>query len=240
MLLHSHQPSLCLCHYLHLMACCIINYTSMNNCSYCKTMFSSLASFCTICASTKWCYLVSPSFDSSMHTRSVHVAHVPIYYLTGQCRLLLRKNSITNVLIMSMSWIIFYTNYIFTLYAFPSAHSKDDDECGNDLTSNGWIFNTPLFAIFNSYFVYLILNNFVFSSCLHLCSLLCTSFSLAIHCIFSIALSTFIMLWTPKLWKCAQLSTTNVNCFQQSPCFFSSFEHPAHQIHFFICPPSFN
>jgi hypothetical protein len=50
--------------------------------------------------------------------------------------LLLFKNSNINVLVVSMSWIIVCTNCIFTLYVFPSTHSKDD-ECGGDLTANG-------------------------------------------------------------------------------------------------------
>jgi hypothetical protein len=55
-----------------------------------------------------------------------------------------------------------------------------------------------------------------------LCSFLYTSFSLVICCNFSIAFSTLILLWTPKLQKCTQLLATNVNYFRQLPYFFSS------------------
>jgi hypothetical protein len=145
-----------------------------------------------------------------MHIGSINVTHIPVYYLTCQHHLLLLKNSTINVLIISMSWIIVYANCIFTLYTFPSTHSEDDDECDDDLTSNSWIFNTPLFALLNSSSAFVLLNNFAFSSFLHLCSLLYTSFSFVIHCNFSIALSTSILLWTPKLWKCAQLPILKV------------------------------
>jgi hypothetical protein len=125
------------------MACCTFNYTFVNNCSSCATTFSSLASFYTVCASTKWCSLVSSSFDSLMHTRSIEV---PLNF---------------------MSWIIICTNYIFTLYAFPFAHSKDDDECGDDLLANGWIFNIPslstlLNSSLTSFFLAIILPLFSF------------------------------------------------------------------------------
>jgi hypothetical protein len=55
-----------------------------------------------------------------------------------------------------------------------------------------------------------------------MCSFICVSFSLIIRCSFSIALSALILLWTLELRKCAQLPTTNTNCFQRLPHFFSS------------------
>jgi hypothetical protein len=117
-------------------ACYTINCTFVNNYSSCATTLSSLVSFCTIYASIKWCSLTSSSSNSPMHTKSIDVAPSPICSLAHQCHLLLRKNSTTDVPIVFMSWIIVYTNCIFTLYAFPSAHSKDDDECDDDLTTN--------------------------------------------------------------------------------------------------------
>jgi hypothetical protein len=48
----------------------------------------------------------------------------------------LHKNWTANVLVIFISWIIVYTNCIFSLYVFPCAHFEDDDECGGDLTAN--------------------------------------------------------------------------------------------------------
>ncbi len=164
------------------------------------TTFSSLASFYTIYASTKCCFSALSSYDFSMHFGSINVARGPIYSLACQCCLLLCKNSITDVSIMSQLWIIVYTNCISSLYAFPSTHFKDDDECDNELIVNGWIFNTPFCVILNSSSTYFLFNNSTSSSNLCLCSLLCTSFSLTVHCSFSIALST---LYVPCIttWK---------------------------------------
>jgi hypothetical protein len=118
----------------------------VNKCSSCKTTFSSLASNCIVYASTKWHSSASSSFDSSMHTRSIDVTPSHVCSLARQHRLLLRKNLTTNVSVVSMSWIIVCTKYIFTLYIFPSAHSKDDDECSSNLTTNSWIFNIHLYS----------------------------------------------------------------------------------------------
>jgi hypothetical protein len=137
----------------------------------------------------------------------------------------------------TMFWIIIFANYIFSLYTFPCAHSKDDDECDNDLIGNGWIFNTPsLSTLFNSSSTFVFLNNSASSSCLCVCSLLCASFSLAIFYNFSMAICALMLLWIPKLWKHTQLLTTNVNCFQRLPCFFV-LEHPAYHIPFFTYMP---
>jgi hypothetical protein len=129
------------------MACYIFNYTFVNSCSSCATTFSSLTSFYIVCASTKWCSSTLSSFDSSMHTRSIDVALGLVCSLACQGRLLLCKNSTTYVLVISMFWIIVYVNCIFSLYAFLSTHFEDDDECGDDLITNGWIFNTPLCSL---------------------------------------------------------------------------------------------
>ncbi len=182
------------------MVCCTFNYTSMDSYSSFVTFF--LASFCIIYASTKWCSLALSSFDSSMHIGFIDVTYGPVYSLTCQCRLPLHKNSIVDVLIISMFWIIICTNYILSLYAFPSRHSKDDDEYVNDLTTNSWIFNTPSFSAFlNSFSTCVIHKSSTSSSYLHLCSLLYASFSLVISCSFTIPLSPLIVLWIPKLWK---------------------------------------
>ncbi len=118
------------------MAYYTFNCTSMNSCSSCTTMFSSLMSFCIVYASTKWCSSTSSSSDSSMYTRSISVAPSLVYSLTCQCCLLLHKNSIVDVPVVSMFGIIICVNFIFTLYAFLLAHSEDDDECDNDLKAN--------------------------------------------------------------------------------------------------------
>ncbi len=52
-LLHLHQPSLCFYHCLHLYGLLYFQLHFVNSYYYCTTMFSSLVSFCTICASTK-------------------------------------------------------------------------------------------------------------------------------------------------------------------------------------------
>ncbi len=98
--------------------------------------------------------LASFSSNSSMHTRSIDVAPNHVCFLTRRGCLLLQKNSTIDVLIVSMSWIIVCANYIFSLYAFLFAHSKDDDECDGDLTTNNWIFNTPSLYAFSQLLFY--------------------------------------------------------------------------------------
>jgi hypothetical protein len=83
-----------------------------------------------------------------------------------------------------------------------------------------------LSALLNSSSTFVFFNNLASFSYLHLCSLLCASFSLANLYSFSMALSALMLLWTAKLWKDAQLPTTNANYFQQLPCFFSSLNIP--------------
>jgi hypothetical protein len=116
---------------------CASTCTSMDRCASISMTFSSLVSFCVVYVSTK-CYSTSlSSFDYSINTESTDVALSLVYSLAHQCLLFLHKNSTTCVLVVSISWIIICTNYIFSLYTFPSAHSEDDDECGGDLTTNG-------------------------------------------------------------------------------------------------------
>ncbi len=134
------------------MACYIFNSTSMDNCSSFTTTFSSFTSFYNVNASTKCYSSTSSSFNSSMHIKSTNITPCPVCFLAHQHHLLLHKNSIAYILIVFVFWIIVCANCIFSLYAFPSAHSKNDDECGDDLITNGWIFNIPfLFTLFNSY-----------------------------------------------------------------------------------------
>ncbi len=116
--------------------CCTSTCTSMDSCSYTSTMFSSHVSFCTIYASTNCYSTTSSSSNSSMNTKSTNVAIGPIYSLAHQHLFLLRKNLIVDVPFVSISRIIVYKNHIFSLYTFPSTHSKDDDECSNDLIAN--------------------------------------------------------------------------------------------------------
>jgi hypothetical protein len=47
-------------------------------------------------------------------------------------------------------------------------------------------------------------------------------FPLLFVVVFQLHSLAFILLRTLKLWKCAQLLTTNANCFRWLPCFFSS------------------
>jgi hypothetical protein len=153
------------------MYCCIATCTFVDGCIYASTMFSSLASIYIVCASTK-CFSTTSSANSSMNIGSTNVIPSLVYSLTCQPLLLMRKNSIVDVWVVSMSWIIVCTNYIFSLYAFPSAHSEDDDECNGNFIANSWIFNMPSFStLLNSSFTYVLINNCTSSSCLHLCSL---------------------------------------------------------------------
>ncbi len=139
--------------------------------------------------------------NSSMHTGSTNVALGQVYFFACQHHLILHKKSTTYAPIISMSWIIVYTNYIFSLYAFPFARFEDDDECDDNFITNSWILNTPLCVFFNSFSTFVLLNNFASSSHPLMCSLLCVSFSFAFRCSLSITLSPRILLWTPKLKK---------------------------------------
>jgi uncharacterized membrane protein required for colicin V production len=78
-------------------ACCTSTYTFVDNYSSIATTFSSLASFYTICASTKCYSIASSSFDSSMNTGFIDVVLGLVYSLARQCHLLLCKNSIVDV-----------------------------------------------------------------------------------------------------------------------------------------------
>jgi hypothetical protein len=114
-----------------------IAYISVDGCTSIWMMFSFLAFICTICASIDCCSTTLSSFNYSMDTRSTNVALSPICSPIHQLLMLLCKNSIANVLILYILWIIICANYIFSLYVFPLAHSKDDDECDGDLITNG-------------------------------------------------------------------------------------------------------
>jgi len=116
-------------------ACYTFNYTFVDNYSFFATTFSSLVSFCIVYASTKCCSSSSSSSNSSMHTESINVAPSHICSLTHQHCLLLHKNSIANVLIISCLELLFVQTIFSSLYAFLSTHSKDD-ECDNNLTTN--------------------------------------------------------------------------------------------------------
>jgi hypothetical protein len=78
------------------------------------------------------------------------------------------------------------------------------------------------------------------SSYLHMCSFLYVSFSFIVFYNFLMPLFVLMLLWTPKLQKCAQLPTINTNYFQQLPRFFSVLQHPTHCIYFLTCLLSFN
>jgi hypothetical protein len=125
-----------------------------------QQMFSSLTSFCTICASTN-CYSTTSSYsDFSMNTKSTNVAPSMVCSFAHQCLLLLHKNLIVDVLVESISWIIVYTNCIFSLYAVPSTHFQNDDECGGVIIANNWIFNTlSHYDLLNSSSTSILFNN---------------------------------------------------------------------------------
>jgi hypothetical protein len=140
------------------MAYYTFNYTYVNNCSSCATTFSSLASFRIVYASIWRCSSTSSSSDSSMHTKFIDVVFGPIYSHACQRYLLLSKNSIANVLVIFVSWIIICVNCIFTLYAFHSVDSENDDECEATLQPMveystlliSLLFSTPLLLFFFS------------------------------------------------------------------------------------------
>ncbi len=115
-------------------------YTStcvfVDSCNYASTMFSSLGFLCVICASIKCCSTTSSSSDFSMNTRFTDVVLGHVCSLAHQHLLLLCKNSITNVLVISILWSIVCANCIFSAYTFLFTHLKDDDECGDNLTNN--------------------------------------------------------------------------------------------------------
>ncbi len=75
-------------------------------------------------------------------------------------------------------------------------------------------------------YISILFNNYASSYCLRLCLILWTSFSLAIIYSFSMALSTLMLLWSPKLRKHIQLPITNTKCFWQVPHFFPSLNIP--------------
>jgi hypothetical protein len=82
---------------------CTTTCTFVDGCTSTSTTFSSLAFICVVYASTTCCSIALSSFNFSMNTGSLDVHPSPPYSLTRQCFLLLCKNSITNVLIISMS-----------------------------------------------------------------------------------------------------------------------------------------
>ncbi len=83
-------------------AYCTSTCTDVDTCSSTSTTFSSLASFCTIYASKKCYSTTSSSSNFSMNIRSIDVALGPLCSFTCQCLLLLRKNSIIVVPVISM------------------------------------------------------------------------------------------------------------------------------------------
>jgi hypothetical protein len=62
--------------------------TSVDNCCFVATTFSSLVSFYTVYASTKCCSTILSSFNSSMNTRFTNVTPNPTYFFTCQHHLL--------------------------------------------------------------------------------------------------------------------------------------------------------
>jgi hypothetical protein len=183
------------------LGCAFVNvYTSMDGCTFSMT-FSSLASVYSNCASTNCCSTISSSSNFSMNTRSSKIALGHACSLAHQLFMMLHKNSIADLLVLYISWIIVCTNCIFSLYILPLSHYKDDDECDDDLTTNIWIFNTPShFTFCNSFSTSFFLN--IFSSSYFcwgsLCFFFLNYFLHFLNCIiynFSIILSTPMGLW---------------------------------------------
>ncbi len=106
--------------------------TFVDGYTFTSTMFSFLAFVCAICACID-CYSTLSSSDYLMNIRFIDVAPNPICFLSCQLLLLLHKNSTIDGLVLYISWIIVYTNCIFSLYVFPFAHFEDDDEYSGDL-----------------------------------------------------------------------------------------------------------
>jgi hypothetical protein len=137
-----------------------------------------------------------------------------------------------------ISWVIVCKNYIFSLYALPPSHYDDDGECGGDLTTNGWMFNTlELFVFLNFSFGFFFFNNFASSFYLCLCSFFYVSFSLTTLYNFTITHFALMLLCILELLKHTQLLTTNKlwQLFR-----FFVLKLPAHCIHFMTCSLSFN
>ncbi len=202
------------------MAFCTFNCTFTNSYSPCATTLSSLASFYIVCASTKWWSSASSSFNSSIHTGSIDVVLGLVCFLACQRRLLMHKTQL-QMLQLCLCLKLSFMQTISSHYAFPSTHSKDFIECGDNLTTNGWIFNIPLSTLLNSFLTFVLLNNSSSSSCLHMCSLICASFSLTIRYSFSITPFALILMWTPKFQKRAQLQQQTQTTFDNYPFFTS-------------------
>jgi len=180
-------------------------------------MFSSPTSIYSLCASTKCCSIAFSSSDSSMNTRSTNVAPGRVCFLACQLLLLLRKK--LNYRCSNSIYIVNY--YLCKLHLLIICFSFCTFQrwwmrCR---PHSQWLNIQRAFFICFSTFVFL--NNSASSSCLHLCSLLCTSFSFDIIYNFSITLFTLMLLWTPKLWKCTQFPTIDTNYFWQLPLFLS-------------------
>jgi hypothetical protein len=84
-------------------ACCTFNNTFVDSYFSFTTMLSSLASFCTIYASTKCSSNALFSSDALMHTKFIDVAPSIIYFFARQCCLFLCKNSTSYVPVVSIS-----------------------------------------------------------------------------------------------------------------------------------------
>jgi hypothetical protein len=97
----------------------------------------SFVCFCVAsCPSTNQCSTFFSLFDSWMYTKSIGVAPRPPFLLELQPFIHLLKNFTAYVPNLYMSWIMECTNCIFPWYYFPSSHSKDDNECSNNLIVN--------------------------------------------------------------------------------------------------------
>jgi hypothetical protein len=110
--------------------------TSMDGCTPTSNTSSSSTSLCATYVLTNCCFTPSYSSESSMFIESINVALSPPYTLEFQPLLRLRENSIIDVLVLYISWIIVCANYIFSLYTLPFSHFEDDGECSDDLTTN--------------------------------------------------------------------------------------------------------
>jgi hypothetical protein len=93
-----HHASTIVCTFV---ACYTFNCTNVDSCSSFAIMFFSLVFSYIVYAFTKCYSSASSSFNFSMHIRSNDVAPLVCSFV-HRCHLLLRKNSTTNVPIISM------------------------------------------------------------------------------------------------------------------------------------------
>jgi hypothetical protein len=183
------------------------------------------------------------SFDSSINNRSIHVAHGLVYSLACQLLLLLCKSLIVDVLILYISCIIVCANNIFSLYTFPSTHSKDDDECGGNLKPMAEYYIIQYaFSLCSSQLLFYFYSSQQFHFFL-LPSFVLTPLHFFFHCCYLLFLYRIIYIHVTMNSKTLKMCTTSNNKYKlllMITSFFFILELLTRRIHFFTCPLSFN